>query len=397
MRATVENMPATIVTAFVSDLSGDGSFSATADLSRTLSNPEGTITVQGSGLRLRSVSSVVMPASLDARATLREGTFALNADVSAGDALQLAVSGDVSLRPEPTLDLDMKGQGELSFLNPLLSAEGRNLQGRIALDMSVEGTLDTPHLSGRATLSEGDIQDVQRNLRIRDIAMTAEGAGRQVRITQFSGRAGDGTITGDGSIDLSDATIPVRFEFTARNARPVVGDRFAATVDATVRVTGAIRRELVVAGNIDIIRGEITLPESVPPSVVVLEVRSPGEMAAMAGAARSFENIRYDLSITTRGNVSVRGRGIEAAVDGTTSIRGSANAPQITGGFELLRGTYTVASRTFVFTTGRVTFDGMGIRDRIDPTLDLAAETTSGGITARLAVTGYASAPLIEL
>jgi translocation and assembly module TamB len=93
----------------------------------------------------------------------------------------------------------------------------------------------------------------------------------------------------------------------------------------------------------------------------------------------------------------VRGRGIEAELEGTIMIRGPSAAPQVTGGFELRRGTFTVAGRTFVLTTGRVTFDGAGIRNRIDPTLDLAAESTSGGITAKIAVTGYASAPRIEL
>src|SRR5262249_49892063 len=37
------------------------------------------------------------------------------------------------------------------------------------------------------------------------------------------------------------------------------------------------------------------------------------------------------------------------------------------------------------------------IRNKIDPSLDLAAENTSGGITAKIGVTGYASAPRIEL
>jgi translocation and assembly module TamB len=116
---------------------------------------------------------------------------------------------------------------------------------------------------------------------------------------------------------------------------------------------------------------------------------------AETGAA--FADIRYDLAISTRGRVFVRGRGLEAELEGTTTIRGSGAGPQISGGFTLRRGTFTVASRTFVLTTGRVAFDGVSIRNRIDPTLDFAAENTSGGITARIAITGYASTPRIEL
>jgi len=397
LHATAENVTTASLAPFVPELSSEGRLSATADLSGTLSDPEGTINVQGRGLRARRVSPVVMPASLDARASFRERTVTLDANLNAGASLRLTLKGDVSLATDPELDLALNGQGDLSFLNPLLSAEGRNLQGRVSLDMSVEGTAGTPRLSGRATLAQGEIQDVQRSLRIREIAMTAEGTGQQLRITQFSGRAGDGTITGSGTVDLSDASIPVDFTFTAQNAKPVEADQFAATVNSTLRVTGAMRRELLVAGNIDVTRGEITLPEKVPSNVVVLDVRRPGDMPATAETPSSFADIRYDLTITTRGRVSVRGRGVEADVEGTTGIRGSADAPQITGGFDLRRGTFTVASRTFNLTTGRVAFDGVSIRNRIDPTLDLAAETTSGGITAKLAVTGYASQPRIEL
>jgi len=78
-------------------------------------------------------------------------------------------------------------------------------------------------------------------------------------------------------------------------------------------------------------------------------------------------------------------------------MRGTTDDPQITGGFDLRRGTFTVAAQTFMLTTGRVTFDGVSIRNKLDPSLDLAAENTTAGITAKLAVTGYASAPRIEL
>jgi translocation and assembly module TamB len=155
--------------------------------------------------------------------------------------------------------------------------------------------------------------------------------------------------------------------------------------------------EILVAGNVDITRGEIRLPERVPPTVVVLDVRRPGAGPVTTEAEPSFASVRYDLTITTRGQVVVHGRGLEAEVGGTAGFRGTTAAPEITGGFNLRRGTFTVESKTFMLTTGRVTFDGISIRNKIDPALDLAAENTSGGITAKLAIAGYASAPRIEL
>jgi translocation and assembly module TamB len=399
LRATAQNVSPALLVPFTPELTNEGTFSATAELSGTLANPEGTITVHGRGLRAGRYLAGVMPASLDARALLRGRSASVNAEIGSGTSLKLSVTGDVSLEGNHALDLDVHGQGELSVINALMSVEGRSLQGQMALDVTVGGTAGAPQLSGRATLVKGEFQDVQRGARVREISLTAEGAGEQIRIVQLSGRAGDGTINGTGTIDFSKADIPVSFTITAQNARPLVSDRLVATTDANLRITGAVRGQLLVAGTIDVTRGEITLPESVPPTVVVLDVRRPGAAATnvVAETAASFADIRYDLTISTRGRVFVRGRGIEAELEGTTGIRGSGATPEITGGFELRRGTFTVASRTFVLTTGRVSFDGVSIRNRIDPTLNLAAESSSGGVTAKIAITGYASAPRIEL
>ena len=61
------------------------------------------------------------------------------------------------------------------------------------------------------------------------------------------------------------------------------------------------------------------------------------------------------------------------------------------------RGTLTVAGQVLDFTTGKVSFDGSGVRNRLDPTLNFVAQTSSGGVTATLTVGGYASAPKISL
>jgi translocation and assembly module TamB len=92
--------------------------------------------------------------------------------------------------------------------------------------------------------------------------------------------------------------------------------------------------------------------------------------------------------------IIVRGRGLDADVQGSLHIGGTAAAPVLTGGFKLRRGQFSLAGQTLNFTRGAVSLDGSG---RIDPTLDFAATTTSGNITATLEISGYASAPKITL
>ena len=61
------------------------------------------------------------------------------------------------------------------------------------------------------------------------------------------------------------------------------------------------------------------------------------------------------------------------------------------------RGTISLAGTTLTFTRGKVGFDGTGVTGKIDPTLDFAADSTAGSVTATLGITGYASKPIITL
>jgi translocation and assembly module TamB len=158
LQASAENVSPALLAPFVPDLSNEGAFSATAELSGTLANPEGTISMQGRGLRLGRYSAGVMPASLDGRAVLGGRSASVNAEIGSGAALKLSVTGNVSLASEHALDLNVQGQGELSVLNAELSAEGRSLQGQMALDLKVGGTASAPQFNGRATLSKGEFR-----------------------------------------------------------------------------------------------------------------------------------------------------------------------------------------------------------------------------------------------
>jgi len=78
-------------------------------------------------------------------------------------------------------------------------------------------------------------------------------------------------------------------------------------------------------------------------------------------------------------------------------VGGTTATPQISGGFDLRRGIFDLAGTSLTFTSGKVTFNGTGLRQKIDPMLAFEAESTSGGVTAKLNVTGYADAPKITL
>jgi len=70
----------------------------------------------------------------------------------------------------------------------------------------------------------------------------------------------------------------------------------------------------------------------------------------------------------------------------------------VSGGFEMIRGTFTLASTKLNFTNGKVSFNGAGLKGKIDPTLDFTAETVvADGTKPKLHVGGLADSPQFEL
>ena len=99
-------------------------------------------------------------------------------------------------------------------------------------------------------------------------------------------------------------------------------------------------------------------------------------------------NATLAVTVSAANRIFLHGRGIDTEAAGDLHVARSARDPQVTGGFDLLRGSLSVLGKRLVFTRGRVRFD----RD-MTPELDLVAETSAGGVTARISVTGPASHP----
>ncbi len=60
-------------------------------------------------------------------------------------------------------------------------------------------------------------------------------------------------------------------------------------------------------------------------------------------------------------------------------------------------GTFSLAGTTLTFSRGKVSFEGAGVTNKIDPSLDFEADSATSTGTAMLLVSGYASAPKITL
>ena len=341
-------------------------------------------------MRLRTGPAAGLPAaSLTATATLQGELARLDAALTAGKN-RLTLAGTAPLAPTGAIDLRAAGSLDLATLDPILSVSGRQARGRIALDATLAGTLAAPNAGAlRCRLTGGEVQDPPWARLSIEAVVQAEG--QTVRIARFTARAGKGTISAAGTVGLT-APMPVALTLTMRNASPLASDRLTATLNADLSLRGEAAGRLDAAGKITIQRAEIRIPERIPTSVAVLDVRRPGQKPPPPPAPGP--DINLNLTLAAPSQIFVRGRGLDAELSGELHIGGTAAAPQPDGSFKMRRGEFAIAGITLEFTRGEVGFDGSG---KIDPTLNFLATSNNGTVIANLAITGYASAPKITL
>lgn len=379
---------------FLPQVGVDGTISASANLHGTLAAPVGSISLQGRNLRT-AYASHTKTAALDARAELTGDHAALTASLTASDSAHMSLDGTLPLKSDGTMALRANGTMDLALLDSFLAVAGRRARGTATFNATIAGTPAAPRLNGSGKLADGEFQDYARSFRMDAITASVQADGSRIHLTQFSGRAGKGTITASGTIDLTAANMPVDMTIEADNARPIASDLITATVSGNLKLTGHLRTVSTLSGQVQVMSGEINLPENFPPEVAVLNVRRRGQPPPPPPAPES--RMVLDITLRTTGPIFVRGHGLDADMGGNLHLEGTSATPQVSGGFRMNRGRYTVASQTLDFTTGRVRFEGTGLRGRIDPTLEFVAQTVSGGVTATLTVSGYASAPKITL
>ncbi len=398
LTASLHNVTPDLVKPFMPSLQASGLLTADARVTGSTASPNGTVRVQASGVRLRTGPAASLPAaSLLVTANLHGGSAQIDMRADAGPKLHFSANGTAPLQQNAALAVHAAGTCDLSLLNPILNASGRRAEGLMSLNADISGTTAAPRIDGAVTLAQGEIQDFTQGLRITGINARLAEAGDTLQIQNFSAKAGPGTMSLTGSVGVLAPGLPVKIHFIANNARPLSSDLLTAYLDADVTVNGEAAGNMQVGGKIFLRKADINIPNGLPPSVATLNVRRPGDKPPPPPSNAPPATIDLALKLDAPNSIFVRGHGVDAELGGTLDIAGTASSPQISGGFQMRRGTISVAGTTLTFSKGEVGFDGTSVTGKIDPTLDFVADSTSGSVTATLTVGGYADAPKITL
>jgi translocation and assembly module TamB len=290
--------------------------------------------------------------------------------------------------------MKIKGNVDVGLMNAFLEARGQHASGQLDIDAAVTGGVAAPQISGTLDLKNGKINDYGRGVSLTDIAAQIVGDQGTLQIKSFTAAAAPGTVSMSGSVGILQNGIPVDLQISARNAQPLVSKLITSNLNADLTIKGTARERLDVAGSMHLNRTLIGIPNGMPLNVAVLDVRRRGKKEAVVPEKPLI--IGLNVAVQAPDEILVQGRGLDARMRGDLRIRGTTDAPLVSGGFDLERGTFSLATGRLNFTEGRVSFNGAGLQNKIDPTLDFTAQTTIGDTTATMHITGLADAPVFD-
>ncbi|UYY78282.1 translocation/assembly module TamB domain-containing protein [Sphingomonas sp. R1] len=411
VQARLDKLDLAIVNAFVPDLGIGGTATGSVDFAQVSPEafPSADARLEVDDLTRSSLVRVSTPVHIsmvgkllpdggDLRALIRRGNTTIGRIVTTLSPLGPGAGSWTERLMAAPLSGGIRYNGPAALPFAFAGLPNQQLTGAIGMAADFTGRVDRPLLNGVVRADNLTYDNEATGTRLTNLKIDGQFSNDAFVLNQLSARAGNGSVTASGRVGLSSAEgFPMAITVKLDDARLARSEALGATASGTLTVTKN--------AEVQKIEGQINIPEAnyqiirqgaaeIPELTGVRRKGDvdPNQQAQAKKPARAFGN--FDLAIRVRADnrLMVSGMGLESEWQANITIGGTTLDPQIRGTMEVVRGTYSFASRRFELTKGVISFQGAELTN---PTIDISANTTAEGVTAILNITGTAQKPSI--
>jgi translocation and assembly module TamB len=368
--------------------------------------PTGTAALRLNGLSRSNITSTSTPIDVGLNTALGAGGTVMRAVIVRAGKVEGRAQARLGPIPAGDADLvsrlfDASVNGQLRYAGPAQDLWG--LSGLTALDVrgavqvaaDVSGTLGDPQVAGRIRGTGGRVEAPLLGAVATDVSLDARFTASKLELTRFTGKSGQGSISGSGNIDLSyERAFPMDIRMVVTNAAILGRDDLSATGSGTIRLA-TDEYGGVVSGTLTLSRADYRVGRTAVADVPVLQVTEKNTRVLGRRTVQYVAPTRwlFNLNIKADRRLLVTGMGINSEWQADVRLRGGATTPELFGRVQLVRGDYDFAGKRFQLTRGDIRFVGAYPPD---PIIAVTAENTGNGFTAFLNVEGTAQRPQIK-
>ncbi|WP_417624854.1 translocation/assembly module TamB domain-containing protein [Paremcibacter congregatus] len=361
-------------------------------------------------LRLTQIPTLVQGMAFQAQGTLAPSGLDLTGSARLNDQFQADFTARLPLFYDaavPTFhfpaDQPLSGQfswrGAIDPLWPAFYLTSHDLGGDVTLDLMLGGTKANPDIDGHLSLKNGRYENLKSGFVATDLDMAATIADRKLTLDHLTAKdGGTGQLTASAEVLLNaDLSYQARADLKIDKARLVRQPELDVTASADLAFLKSPAATYF-KGDITVDKADIRAVNGGATAVPVLQVREINHPDQGPDTepeqGRHLGPFPLGLTVKVPGRLFIRSYGMDSEWRADMTIGGTSDKPIVTGGAQLIRGTFDFAGKTFDLTRGSLTFPD---DRRNDPLLDIMAELEMTDLTAQIAITGRASAPKLTV
>ncbi|MEO0410228.1 MAG: translocation/assembly module TamB domain-containing protein [Pseudomonadota bacterium] len=289
----------------------------------------------------------------------------------------------------------------------LAALRDQTLAGTLAAEIDLSGTLERPLLDGQISLENGAYEHLEYGSTLKALTADIGLSGEDLQIKTLTANDGrSGTLNGVGGLSLATLE-PSGAAITLNDFQVLAQNDLSARISANLDLAKAAD-QLMLEGDVTIEEARYAINTGGAATVATLPIEEVNSAflsgAATAdvvvpkqvpkNAAASSTPLALDINVKAPRRIFVTGMGLTSEWRTTLDIEGPADAPEIKGQVQVVRGELEFAGKRFNIERGQIYLDG---GTEVEPRLDILAQNTQGDFTANIGITGTPSSPEISL
>lgn len=295
---------------------------------------------------------------------------------------QLLLSGNLTARLQ-----------ELGILSILFPKQVQDSSGQLKVDLQLAGFWQEPRIEGKAHLFDARAFLPQPGIQLKNIEIDTHSDGRQLIIDRLQARSGEGSLTGQGKVEL-DRWRPQNYhlELTGKNFQALNLPELQVQLSPAVTINGDLQSYRL--------SGDVTVPRLLfsgrkntglaqrSPDVVVVDAPDTVQKQRRLKA-------EIDLQLHLGEQVLVKSTGLDARLEGDLRLGSTPRgALAAYGNIRVAKGRYASYGVNLDISRGDLFFNGGPIEQ---PIMDILALRTVGEVRAGVKVTGTPKQPVVQL
>jgi translocation and assembly module TamB len=329
----------------------------------------------------------------DIRLTYRRNEVRVDQAHLHGPDTDLEVTGSARFDRDRPLHLAMSGQLDLRLLAGWLP--GFEFQGRANTNVSIEGTISRPRITGRTTIHNASASYADFPVGLSKVNGDFVFDQSRFLFDNVTAESGGGNLTLSGNVAYGEG--PLRYEVnastTAIRIRYPTGLSWLA--GGKLQLSGSTKASLV-SGRVQVQR--LLFAQGVD---VASFFSAASETTSGPPSTSPFlRNLSFDVAGQTAPGAQIQWTSAQIGMDGEVRLRGTWDRPILLGNIHLLGGQMAFRGNNFDLTRGDINFANPF---RLDPVLNVEATATISqyqvtidfsGPASRLAMTYRSDPPL---